>query len=441
VKRAILCLVFILIFSLLATTDAFAQYVSPSYKAEETFFGSGGELDASSTGYKAQSSSGALGVDQVSGPINFIQGNQNFDVGPTTTVTAAFSSNVTTGDLLVVAVGGSNNATFSITDTQGNTYIKAKDVYNPSIGFTGYTSAIYYTVAKSSSADTVQAYNAASSGFMRLLIHEYSGANALDATSSNTGNSSTVDSGSAATNFAHELVFGWLASDNGVTSAGSGFTLRETAGSESTMDKEVTSKGSYSVTAPTSSSNWIGAMATFFESNGGAYSGFLTPNEPFLEMTVNTSSVNLGVLDSTAAKTGTATFNVRAYTSSGYTVASVSAPPKTSTGITLTPMSSQGASTVGTEQFGINLRANTSPTTFGADPTQQPDSTFAGGYAATGYDTANQYKYNQGDVIAQTVTGGWGLTTYTISYIGNISSITRAGSYSMTHDLVVVATY
>jgi hypothetical protein len=169
-----------------------------------------------------------------------------------------------------------------------------------------------------------------------------------------------------------------------------------------------------------------------------AYSGFLTPNEPFLEMSINTSLVYLGVLDSTAAKTGNAAFTVRAYTNSGYTVVTASAPPTTSTGVTLTPMASQGVSSAGTEQFGMNLRANTSPTTFGADPSV---STFNDGHAATGYSTVNQYKYNQGDVIAQTNTSGWGQTTYTISYIANISSITKAGAYSMVHDLVVVATY
>jgi hypothetical protein len=175
--------------------------------------------------------------------------------------------------------------------------------------------------------------------------------------------------------------------------------------------------------------------------NYKAYSGFLTPNEPFLEMSINTSLADLGVLDSTAAKTANATFTVRAYTNSGYTVVTASQPPKTSTGITLTPMASLGSSTVGTEQFGMNLVANTSPATFGANPSKQPDPSFADGQAASGYDTTNQYKYNAGDVIANTNTSGWGQTTYTISYIGNITGITRAGQYSMVHDLVVVPTY
>lgn len=172
-----------------------------------------------------------------------------------------------------------------------------------------------------------------------------------------------------------------------------------------------------------------------------AYSGFLTPNEPFLEMTVTTSLVNLGTLDTATAKTGTANFSVRAYTNSGYTVTTVSSPPTAAGGFTLSPMTSQGASAAGTEQFGINLRANTSPATFGADPSPQPDSSFADGQAATGYSTVNQYKYNTGDVIANSNTSGWGLTIFTISYIANINSITEAGSYSMDHDLVVIPVY
>jgi hypothetical protein len=187
----------------------------------------------------------------------------------------------------------------------------------------------------------------------------------------------------------------------------------------------------------------VGALGIDYPSSSSykAFSGFLTPNEPFLTMAINTSTVNLGTLDSTAAKTGNATFTVRAYTNSGYTVVTVSQPPQTNGGLTPTPMTSQGASAVGTEQFGINLRANTAPATFGADPSKQPDATFADGKAATGYDTVNQYKYNAGAVIAQTNSNGWGQTTYTISYIANITGITRAGQYSMVHDLVAVPTY
>jgi hypothetical protein len=42
---------------------ASAQYTSPSYKVEQTFFGAGGELDASSASYQAKIAAGELGVD------------------------------------------------------------------------------------------------------------------------------------------------------------------------------------------------------------------------------------------------------------------------------------------------------------------------------------------------------------------------------------------
>jgi hypothetical protein len=186
-------------------------------------------------------------------------------------------------------------------------------------------------------------------------------------------------------------------------------------------------------------------VGNYASTNYQAYSGFLTPNEPFLEMQIDSSTVNLGTLDATSANTGTATFHVRAYINTGYTVQTVSQAPTYTSGLashTLTPMS-LGASTPGTEQFGINLVHNTLPVSFGTDPSPQPNGTFATGVASTGYNTANQYQYHVDDIIAQTPLGssGWGLTVFTISYIANISLYTPAGNYLMNHDLVIVATY
>lgn len=192
------------------------------------------------------------------------------------------------------------------------------------------------------------------------------------------------------------------------------------------------------------------AVGNVNSSNYQAFSGFLTPNEPFLEMGIDSTLVDLGTLDTATTKTGVATFHVRTYVNSGYTVQTLSQPPTVTSGAshTLSPMTSQGAASAGTEQFGINLKANTSPATFGSDPSPQPDSSFANGQAASGYDTSNQYKYNVGDIIACSGASspcsnasGWGLTNYTISYIGNIAPLTPAGKYTMIHDLVVVATF
>lgn len=187
-------------------------------------------------------------------------------------------------------------------------------------------------------------------------------------------------------------------------------------------------------------------VGNYSSSNYKAYSGFLTPNEPFLELSIDTAAVNMGTVDPSSTKTGSANFHVRAYVNSGYTVQTVSQPPTYTSGTathTLTPMATQAAPSLGVEQFGINLVHNTSPANIGSDPSPQPDNTYATGIAAPGYDTTNLYKYNVGDTVAETPAGssGWGLTNFTITYIANASILTPAGNYIMDQDLVVVATY
>lgn len=175
--------------------------------------------------------------------------------------------------------------------------------------------------------------------------------------------------------------------------------------------------------------------STNYKSQGG----FTTTNEPRLSCVINTSSINFGALSTSVTTTATATFSVLNYTSYGYVVSIVGNPPSNGSH-TLANMSSTAASSAGTEQFGINLVANTSPTTFGANPVQVPDSTFSFGTAATGYNTANNFRYNSGEIIAQANKTS-GQTNYTISYIVNASTTTPGGSYSGNQALVCTGTY
>jgi hypothetical protein len=175
--------------------------------------------------------------------------------------------------------------------------------------------------------------------------------------------------------------------------------------------------------------------------NYQAYAGFNTTDEPYLEMVVTAANIDLGYLDTAAARTANATFYVRAWQAGSYSVRTVSNPPtNTSGGYQLTPLASPTASAAGTEQFGINLVANTSPTTFGANPQQVPDNTFSFGAAAVGYNTANQYKYVKNDIVAQS-TKSTSVTIYTLSYIFNINNATPAGQYTFSHNLVATGTY
>lgn len=198
-----------------------------------------------------------------------------------------------------------------------------------------------------------------------------------------------------------------------------------------------TSSGSYQ--AQQNAGNLVGGK--FASTTYQVFGGFITPNEEFLEMTVSPSFVNLGQLTATATSTGVSYFSIRSYLNSSYVVALLSDSLTNESGVVIDPMTSAGSSTIGTEQFGINLVANTSPVAQGDDPAPFPDNTFAYGEAAPGYDTANTYKFNKFDIIARSLTNGWGQTDFTVSYIANIATTTAAGAYNSVQNIVITATY
>lgn len=170
----------------------------------------------------------------------------------------------------------------------------------------------------------------------------------------------------------------------------------------------------------------------------GQQAGLVNTNEPSLTVVVNTPSVNLGALSTSATRTGVATFSVRNYTSYGYIVQLIGSPPSNG-GHVLTNMSSAASSQPGSEQFGINLKDNNSPD-IGAEAQQVPDNSFSFGAPASGYNAANSFKYVSGDTIAMAAKSS-GQTDYTVSYVANISVNTPGGSYATNQTLVVTGTY
>jgi len=178
-----------------------------------------------------------------------------------------------------------------------------------------------------------------------------------------------------------------------------------------------------------------------------AHTGFNTDRNPYLQFIVNSSTVNIGALSTGSTTTTTATFSVEDYLSSGYQVVTVSNPPQNNT-YTLHNLTTQTSSSAGTEQFGMNLVANTGCTgisgTLGSNPVQVPSSTFSFGVAGNGittdYDTPCEFKYVPGNVIASSNKSS-GQTDFTISYIYNISNLTPGGQYSFNDVLVATATF
>jgi hypothetical protein len=164
--------------------------------------------------------------------------------------------------------------------------------------------------------------------------------------------------------------------------------------------------------------------------------GHETTNDPALSFAVASSSINFGSFSATATSTTTSTFAVADYTSYGYVVQVLGNAPSNG-GHTIAAMASTGPSTAGAEQFGINLVANTSPSSFGTNPDHGQ---FGFGSASTNYGTTNNYRFVSGETIASAPKSS-GTTVYTISYIINVSSLTPGGQYSGNQTILCTATF
>lgn len=173
-------------------------------------------------------------------------------------------------------------------------------------------------------------------------------------------------------------------------------------------------------------------------SSNSASFGPITPDEPLLEVITIPGQSFLGDLSSTQTATKTTTVKVRSYLSNGYVIRVSGNPPKYGNHTLSTP-AVPVASSMGTEQFGINVVANTSPSV-GANPVQVPSGQFSFGTAEPGYNTPNLFKYTNGDVIARSTVAS-GQTDYTISMIVNISNLTPAGHYTGDFAAVVIPVY
>jgi hypothetical protein len=163
-------------------------------------------------------------------------------------------------------------------------------------------------------------------------------------------------------------------------------------------------------------------------------------------------TTNIGVLSSSSVTDTTANFTVKTYLAGGYKIMINAQPPQNNApGHHL--MSTPGTPTVsipGTEQFGINLVANTTPPSLGAAPSCTPDATFCPASTlspsiASNYNTANKFYYptsgmSYTDTLASSSTST-GSVSYTMSLIYNISSVTPAGSYTYNAAVIATSTY
>jgi len=133
----------------------------------------------------------------------------------------------------------------------------------------------------------------------------------------------------------------------------------------------------------------------------------------------NNTGYNNGTANTLAANTNANT---------GYTISYNGATLSANGGAnTIDAMATKTTSSTGTEQFGVNLKLNTTPAT-GADPTGG-----GSGAPASDYNTANQYKFVAGTTTTLASAAAATISnTFTVTYIVNVSQTTEAGAYSTT---------
>ena len=141
---------------------------------------------------------------------------------------------------------------------------------------------------------------------------------------------------------------------------------------------------------------------------------------------------DLGDLNPNVVSAAQAQMVVATNASNGYS-AWVTGTSMTS-GNNVLPGMSGGTAQKGVAQFGLNLRANTSPSV-GQDPSGP-----GVGAVPAGYNQANHFRFNPGDTVATSPVPD-NFRKYTVSYVVDVASGQPGGVYSTTLTYVCLANF
>ncbi len=200
--------------------------------------------------------------------------------------------------------------------------------------------------------------------------------------------------------------------------------------------------GANQITNPSTAASYAITIGGTFGDSGDMTVTILTDDQVAVSSTVSQSmsfslgatSLALGTLSTSAVVSGSHTVTV-ATNAAGGMVLTYSGTTLTSGSNTITAMSTAAASSVGTEQFGINAKDNVTPNVGAECSGTSPIAA-----AATGYSTIDSFKFVTGETIISS-SAGINSTTCTISYIANIAGSTEAGSYTTTLTYTATATF
>ena len=157
-----------------------------------------------------------------------------------------------------------------------------------------------------------------------------------------------------------------------------------------------------------------------------------------LSVTINCNSatgthIDVGELQRTLTTTATMQFSGATNDGTGYTTY-LNGLTMTSGNNIITPLAGGGASVVGTSQFGLNLRANSSPTV-GQEPIG------AGASAPSlGYGNPNVFRFGDGEVLTNSPTST-DFKLFTASFIVNIPAGQNPGVYATTMTYTAIASF
>jgi hypothetical protein len=150
------------------------------------------------------------------------------------------------------------------------------------------------------------------------------------------------------------------------------------------------------------------------------------------------SSVGLGTLSASATNSGVSQIGVGTNALSGYVI-TINGNTLTCTACSGSPTISamtgaSNTSTIGTEEFGVNLRDNATPNV-GVEPDGAGSAT-----PTDPYDDTDEFFFQSGDTIASKSSSD-NFRRFHVAYIANIDTATEAGAYTTTLTYIATATF
>ena len=213
-----------------------------------------------------------IGMNQIAAPaasgggggsITFIQSTNRAAAASVSSLSIAFNSANTAGNMIIVGVYfGAQSVSPTVTDTQGNTYGSADNATNQVTD--GHETCVFHSSNIHAGANTVTVSFGASYAFNAITVAEVSVVSALDKTAAaqNNGSTSPSSGNTATTTAANEFLFGHIggsgASGGATPEAGWTAICTNTIGGGFTSFAEykiVSSTGAYAATATLDQAN------------------------------------------------------------------------------------------------------------------------------------------------------------------------------------------